>query len=48
MLFLERIDDWLSAHEVADSPDSSDVRPGVRLGTGIYHIEDRRLQRKKS
>lgn len=46
--FLERIDDWLSAHEVADSPESADMGRGVRLGAGIYHIEDRRLQRKKS
>jgi len=35
---LERIDDWLSAHEVADAKGSD----ALRLGVGIYHIEDRR------
>lgn len=34
--FLERIDDWLSAHASNDPED--DV---LRLGAGIYHIEDR-------
>lgn len=35
--FLERLDDWLSAHQVAaDGPDD-----GIRLGVGLYHIEDR-------
>ncbi len=35
---LERIDDWLSAHEVADAEGNE----ALRLGVGIYHIEDRR------
>ena len=39
---LERIDDWLSAHEVSDA-DSSDC---IRLGVGIYHIEDRKPGRQ--
>jgi len=34
--FLERVDDWLSAHETADIPEKA-----VRLGVGVYHIEDR-------
>lgn len=37
--FLERVDDWLTAHEVA--PDA----PALRLGVGVYHIEDRRPSR---
>jgi hypothetical protein len=35
--FLERVDDWLASHEAA-----GDAREeGIRLGVGIYHIEDR-------
>ena len=34
--FLERIDDWLSAHQVDESDDRA-----MRLGVGLYHIEDR-------
>ena len=34
--FLERVDDWLSAHEVSDDDDSSTT--GTRLGVGVYHI----------
>lgn len=35
--FLERLDAWLSAHEVkGDSPDE----PAIRLGVGMYHIQD--------
>jgi hypothetical protein len=34
MAFLERIDDWLSAHEAPDGA-------GARLGAGLYYIEDR-------
>ncbi len=33
MAFLERVDDWLSAHEAKD-------RDGARLGAGLYYIED--------
>lgn len=32
---LERIDDWLSAHQAPDD------QPGIRLGVGMYQIEDR-------
>lgn len=32
--FLERVDDWLSAHEAPEGH-------GVRLGVGVFHIEDR-------
>jgi hypothetical protein len=35
---LERIDDWLSAHEVADGDEHKDA---IRLGVGVYHIQDR-------
>ncbi|HRX89106.1 MAG TPA: DUF6502 family protein, partial [Steroidobacteraceae bacterium] len=36
--FLERIDAWLSAHELACADDSA--RTPIRLGVGVYHIED--------
>jgi hypothetical protein len=44
--FLERIDDWLAAHERADDAPAEQVR----LGVGVYHIEDRltRSARKKN
>jgi Family of unknown function (DUF6502) len=44
---LERIDDWLSAHELPDDENDGDA---IRLGVGVYHIQDRttrRVQRKK-
>lgn len=44
--FLEEIDDWLSAHEIDGDP-SADV-PGVRLGAGVYMIEDDTGGGKKS
>jgi hypothetical protein len=37
--FLERIDDWITAHEVASSTDERGT--GIRLGVGVYHIQDR-------
>lgn len=37
--FLERIDDWLTSHEVSQDA------PALRLGVGVYHIEDRRSPR---
>ena len=37
--FLERVDAWLTAHEVADSGDDSS-EASVRLGAGLYHIQD--------
>jgi len=40
---LERIDDWLSAHEIPDAQ----PRDSIRLGVGIYHIEDRKSGRTK-
>jgi hypothetical protein len=43
--FLERIDDWLSAHEVS----GADVPSGrsVRLGVGVYHIGDDKQTRRR-
>lgn len=41
---LERLDDWLAAHQVADDRDGE----GIRLGAGIYHIEDRRDRRPQA
>ncbi len=40
---LERIDDWLSAHEVSDGDNNA-----MRLGVGVYHIEDRSLRRPRA
>jgi hypothetical protein len=40
--FLERIDDWLSAHQSTDGDDDT----AIRLGVGLYHIEDRNLPRR--
>jgi hypothetical protein len=34
--FLERIDDWLSAHELSQAEAASTT--GIRLGVGVYHI----------
>jgi len=36
--FLERIDDWLSTHEIP----GAQANDSIRLGVGIYHIEDRK------
>ena len=38
MAFLERVDDWLTAHEAEASGGSR--RPAVRIGVGMYHIQD--------
>jgi hypothetical protein len=37
--FLERVDAWLTAHEVADS-DATREKETLRLGAGLYHIQD--------
>jgi hypothetical protein len=37
--FLERVDAWLTAHEVSASKRSKKSRP-VRLGAGVYHVQD--------
>jgi hypothetical protein len=44
--FLERMDDWINAHQVSSSIDEQGI--GIRLGVGVYHIQDgtRRLTRK--
>jgi hypothetical protein len=42
--FLERVDDWLAAHEAQ----GGEPEDGVRLGVGIYHIEDRIDRRRKT
>jgi hypothetical protein len=41
---LERLDDWLVAHQANSESDED----GIRLGVGIYHIEDRAQRRQKS
>jgi hypothetical protein len=40
--FLERVDDWLTAHQVREDADDE----AVRLGAGVYHIEDARARGK--
>jgi hypothetical protein len=42
--FLERMDDWLSAHQVTNEAVSSRK---VRLGVGVYHIGDGELQTRR-
>lgn len=37
--FLERVDAWLSAHQVSKSKRTAKSRP-VRLGAGVYHVQD--------
>jgi len=37
--FLERIDEWLAAHEVDSTADQSGS--GIRLGVGVYHVQDK-------
>jgi hypothetical protein len=41
--FLERMDDWLSAHVAKTEEDSDDA---IRVGVGVYQIEDRRKARR--
>lgn len=43
--FLERIDDWLSAHEASGTGPSASR--AVRLGVGVYHIGDDKLTRRR-
>jgi len=38
--FLERVDAWLTQHEARGTQEDSAARPGIRLGAGLYHIED--------
>lgn len=38
MAFLERVDDWLTAHETDASGGAA--RPTIRIGAGTYHIQD--------
>jgi hypothetical protein len=38
--FLERMDDWLTAHQVSDDTNGE----AIRLGAGVYHIEDARAK----
>jgi Family of unknown function (DUF6502) len=37
--FLERVDAWLTEHEVSRAKRPAQARP-VRLGAGVYHIQD--------
>jgi hypothetical protein len=46
--FLERVDDWLSAHEISQRATSDERHRAVRLGAGIYHIEDQRPRRARA
>lgn len=38
--FLEKVDDWLSEHEIKDGDEES----GIRLGLGAYWIEGRKRE----
>jgi hypothetical protein len=38
--FLERLDDWLTLHQVSEEAKDE----AVRLGAGVYHIEDTRVR----
>ena len=38
--FLERTDDWLARHEVPAVQADADAGPTIRLGVGVYHIQD--------
>jgi hypothetical protein len=44
--FLERVDEWIAAHEVGSSADQS--RSGIRLGVGVYHVQDKDPRPSKS
>jgi hypothetical protein len=45
--FLERVDEWISAHELPSRVDEQGR--GIRLGVGVYHIQDRvaRITKKR-
>ncbi len=38
--FLERVDDWLVKHEAGPPPAEGDPAAVIRLGVGVYHIQD--------
>ncbi len=38
--FLERADDWLMQHQSAPAENAADKTEVVRLGVGVYHIQD--------
>jgi len=40
--FLERIDEWLSRHETPAADDGTKARSTLRVGAGIYGIQDER------
>jgi hypothetical protein len=42
--FLERVDDWLSAHESTEDPSTG---RSLRLGVGVYHIGDEKLTQRR-
>jgi hypothetical protein len=37
--FLERVDDWITAHQLRSNTDEKSTV--IRLGVGVYHIQDR-------
>jgi len=37
--FLERLDEWLTEHQVADGS-AEPMADAIRLGVGVYHIQD--------
>jgi len=43
--FLERVDDWLSAHQLPESEETAPRR--MRLGVGVYHIGDDKITTRR-
>jgi hypothetical protein len=38
--FLERVDAWLTEHEARPNESESDSTSVIRLGAGVYHLQD--------
>ena len=38
--FLERVDAWLTEHEARPSESEPDSMSVIRLGAGVYHLQD--------
>ncbi len=39
-VFLERVDAWLTEHEARPNESESDSNSVIRLGAGVYHLQD--------
>jgi hypothetical protein len=38
--FLERVDAWLIAHEAKENAGGGSAKATIRLGAGVYHLQD--------